>query len=669
MPCIYDALESTDWATRKAAAETLSRVGTNLGPALSSFKSTTLQVLEASRFDKIKPVRDSINDATQVWKNLPETEFDSTGSSAKTDVAEPAGAMRRLESRSQKEANASSGQSPANGNKVENSSEQLTKSSEKYLEAVKKRIPLVTGKKLNPEFFQKLNTKDSDDWQVEVAVPRSLPPQQTQDISLSAVDGKLRDDLNILKSKAKKEQALCGNDITAQDTCTNSKRTELITPENRNLTAPEDLSRIQGLRNFSVREGILDGKLQKSSIPCTQNTETNGCGLNTTCNDTHSDIDENLRWQAMQKQLSQMEQQQSNLLQMVQEIMVSSQESISALKARIWDLENVVEGLLSEIGSYESNSFNIAALGLENNGMRLPGRYATGSDYGSSRLYRNDGFRFLADRVNNPDSLGKSLLRHNPQKVGEASFDDWDDVSFRGSLPGTHVLESQTMGRRATSLLKLDTEDMDGNHGCLRRLWDRVTGPVRLGEGPSARSVWQASKDEATLAAIRVAGEDSEHSEMETHSTTTSQLALQETETDVSRHKSANGFEGGKGQSWGLWGTVIEFIQAGDMDSAYTEILCAEDEHMLVRLMNRTGPVVDQLSATTLSEVLHAVGALLQHQRYFDSCLCWIQQGAQWAHETNHTIKRVIIKDAIMAGLIGDSRYAVKGIIMIMHGR
>ena len=33
-------------------------------------------------------------------------------------------------------------------------------------------------------------------------------------------------------------------------------------------------------------------------------------------------------------------------------------------------------------------------------------------------------------------------------------------------------------------------------------------GAARFGEGPSARSVWQASKDEAILEAIRVAGED-----------------------------------------------------------------------------------------------------------------------------------------------------------------
>ncbi|KAK8969229.1 Microtubule-associated protein TORTIFOLIA1 [Platanthera guangdongensis] len=44
--------------------------------------------------------------------------------------------------------------------------------------------------------------------------------------------------------------------------------------------------------------------------------------------------------------------------------------------------------------------------------------------------------------------------------------------------------------------------------GVGRRSLNRGEGSFRLGEGPSARSVWQESKDEATMEAIRVAGED-----------------------------------------------------------------------------------------------------------------------------------------------------------------
>ncbi|WOL12193.1 hypothetical protein Cni_G20958 [Canna indica] len=41
-----------------------------------------------------------------------------------------------------------------------------------------------------------------------------------------------------------------------------------------------------------------------------------------------------------------------------------------------------------------------------------------------------------------------------------------------------------------------------------RRAWNKGPGRFRLHEGPSARSLWQASKDEATLEAIRVVSGD-----------------------------------------------------------------------------------------------------------------------------------------------------------------
>ena len=54
VPCVHEALESSDWATRKAAAETLTRIGSDLEPhLLSAFKSPTLLLLESCRFDKV----------------------------------------------------------------------------------------------------------------------------------------------------------------------------------------------------------------------------------------------------------------------------------------------------------------------------------------------------------------------------------------------------------------------------------------------------------------------------------------------------------------------------------------------------------------------------------------------------------------------------------------
>lgn len=55
VPCVHEALESSDWATRKAAAETLMHIGSTLAPhLLTAFKSPTLLLLESCRFDKVR---------------------------------------------------------------------------------------------------------------------------------------------------------------------------------------------------------------------------------------------------------------------------------------------------------------------------------------------------------------------------------------------------------------------------------------------------------------------------------------------------------------------------------------------------------------------------------------------------------------------------------------
>jgi hypothetical protein len=50
---VEDELEATEWATRKAAADTLACLATALGPALSHSKASSTAALVACRFDKV----------------------------------------------------------------------------------------------------------------------------------------------------------------------------------------------------------------------------------------------------------------------------------------------------------------------------------------------------------------------------------------------------------------------------------------------------------------------------------------------------------------------------------------------------------------------------------------------------------------------------------------
>ncbi|KAH7297090.1 hypothetical protein KP509_26G053000 [Ceratopteris richardii] len=531
------------------------------------------------------------------------------------------------EAHGRKEISSLAGQSPVKEKKLENSAGQASKSSEKPLEAVKKRVHLLNDKKLNPEFFQKLNIKDPEDWQIEVALPQSLPPPKPHYTALSNAEGNLVSDSTILNLSSEARQVVGRKEILKKDLCLNSKGIELHNEESRSLVTNGDFSSGHLSRDLS-RYGIdFDRNISKVASLSTQDAELNSYSLDSASTGTCLGTEES-KWQVMQEKLDQIEQQQSHLLQMVQEIRVSYQENIMSLKGRLWNLENVVESLLDDLVSSGSKNHKVTTLGVENNELRVSGRYMAGSEYATSRLNMNENSRFLMDKVKFPDTVGNHTMGHNSQEYSEVPVDDWEDDSYRGSLVGPHMFEGQILGRRTNVFTKFEREDSADNHGAVRRLWDRVPGASRLGEGPSARSVWQASKDEATLAAIRVAGEDSELPEIDAHVNTSSQLPRPDLEADKSNCKSGNGHVQRTGRHWNLWSHVLRFVQQGDMESAYTETLFSEDEHMLIKLMNRTGPVLDQLSSTTASEMLHAVGVLLQHQNYFDACLCWIQQVA-----------------------------------------
>lgn len=53
MQGIHECLENPDWATRKAAAETLSSLASNLPNLVAECASSTIASLESCRFDKV----------------------------------------------------------------------------------------------------------------------------------------------------------------------------------------------------------------------------------------------------------------------------------------------------------------------------------------------------------------------------------------------------------------------------------------------------------------------------------------------------------------------------------------------------------------------------------------------------------------------------------------
>ncbi|KAG5382089.1 hypothetical protein IGI04_033559 [Brassica rapa subsp. trilocularis] len=70
--CLVNFLSSEDWAARKAAAEALGRLATVERNGLGEFKAKCLKIFESKRYDKVKAVREVMNEMMEAWTQVPD---------------------------------------------------------------------------------------------------------------------------------------------------------------------------------------------------------------------------------------------------------------------------------------------------------------------------------------------------------------------------------------------------------------------------------------------------------------------------------------------------------------------------------------------------------------------------------------------------------------------
>lgn len=107
---------------------------------------------------QIKPVRESLSEALNVWKNI----AGKGESGTSVDQKDVSSEQCTLETNGETD--------PV----MQGSSDDLSSNSDSISKAVlflRKKAPRLTGKDLNPEFFQKLEKGDSGDMPVEVILP------------------------------------------------------------------------------------------------------------------------------------------------------------------------------------------------------------------------------------------------------------------------------------------------------------------------------------------------------------------------------------------------------------------------------------------------------------------------------------------------------------------
>ncbi|KAL3508508.1 hypothetical protein ACH5RR_027909 [Cinchona calisaya] len=581
---IRDCLTSPDWATRKAAADTLSALALHSSSLVKEGANSTLSVLQGCRFDKIKPVRDSITEALQLWKKISgkgdgalddqkaSSQDGETSESADLSEKGPQNPGERINEPLMKDS--SDGSSSNNGYLKPKDSNIL----DKAIGILRKKAPALTDKELNPEFFQKLEKRVSGDLPVEVVVPRrclnssSLQNQEAsghKDLRERIRTGYQPDDECVDFRYCNTEKINSGYGCRERDT-------DDVSDVNQ-----RDLSGIHG--TVSKNPGQSDSFSSNKG-----------------------------NWLAIQRQLLQLERQQDHLMNMLQDFMGGSHDSMITLENRVRGLERVVEDMARDFSISTGRRGTSFMVGFEGSANRSAGKYNGFTDYSSAKLGSgSDGRIRLGDRFAPSDGRPSGTRGRGPLWKSDAT-ETWDFQAYgkNGQMGSRRALGGGPVDSRSAK-----TEN-DIDQVSSRKAWDRGAGHFRFGEGPSARSVWQASKDEATLEAIRVAGED--NGAARNARVAVPDLTAESLGDDSSMQE--------RNPVWIAWSNAMDALHVGDMDSAFAEVLSTGDDLLLVKLMDRSGPIIDLLSSEVAIEVLHAIAQYLLEQNLYDISLSWVQQ-------------------------------------------
>jgi hypothetical protein len=291
--------------------------------------------------------------------------------------------------------------------------------------------------------------------------------------------------------------------------------------------------------------------------------------------------------------------------------MGGSHDSLITLENRVCGLERVVEEMARDISLSSGRRGGGSLLGFDSSPGRSSMKYNGCHEYPNSKFGRSgDGRMGFAERYFSTDSMA-SGLRNSSWRPESEPRDSYGYSGSRSNMNTRRGLDSVSSDSR------IPRNERGNDQAGPRRGWDKGPGPFRFGEGPSARSAWRASKDEATLEAIRVAGEDNGSYRA------AARVAVPELDGE-----GLNGDNQGdeRGPLWESWTCAMDAVHVGDMDTAYAELLSTEDAELLVKLMEQTGPVVDQISNEVANEVLNAVGQFLVEESLYDIALSWLQQ-------------------------------------------
>ncbi|KZV18267.1 hypothetical protein F511_24234 [Dorcoceras hygrometricum] len=335
---IQEAMKNSEWATRKAACTALGDIASCVVNSLGTFRNTIICCLESCRFDKVKPVRDAALQALQLWKNLPGSgtpEPSEAGSSVKgASYMSDYGDM-----------------TSSSGSKLKDARQMRT-----ACELAKKRVPL-SSRTAGGTNIEKSQQSGTNDWQIEIAIPKN------HDLSVSEYQNDESDGSSVTKrcekiyTDVRSTKNIGYNYVELDDKQEFSSASTLFTESIKSKVIPihcdvfDDASLVKSTgtsQRFANDEACIEeqrylGKMHDRRSLDSTVTESTSQMMRFCCLKTEKDL------MLIRKQLLEMENKQSNLMDMLKAFTTTIADSMSVVQLKVSNLELVVDKIAQEL--------------------------------------------------------------------------------------------------------------------------------------------------------------------------------------------------------------------------------------------------------------------------------------------------------------------------------
>ncbi|KAL5191897.1 TORTIFOLIA1-like protein 3 [Glycine soja] len=363
VPCLLEALGSEDWATRKGAAEALKKLASVERDLLAEFKGGCLKVFEDRRFDKVKLVREVMNQMLEAWKHIP-------------DVSDEFSPPPQLQLSSKE--NASDGRYPPVSqnscspgsvmSKLRKKSSPASKSTPPDRSAVRNaKKSALSGDRMGSGVLQKQN---HNHWDVRIAVSNVPDCGERRQKDEDVLERSKKDKSRFFKQETKR----------------------------------------------ALFDKNSDDKMHKSGgskagsrvVPCSEESQDSGPVCNVT-KDLHRNDKESEELSLIRAQLVQIEKQQSSLLDLVQKFMGNSENGMHTLETRVHGLELALDEISYDLAVSSGRISKSDA--PKNTCCLLPGAEFLSTKFWKKTQGRYSSYRF--SRTGSTPLLASSHYRAN----------------------------------------------------------------------------------------------------------------------------------------------------------------------------------------------------------------------------------------------------------------